>query len=73
LTKNVHLIPVPIQDIVIQLENSSVGENEKMALLQRLEVIKDFCIKALNRQQRKDDEVNKKKTTTRIVKIKKKM
>jgi hypothetical protein len=68
--KNVHLIPVPIQDIVIQLENSLVGENEKLALLQRLEVIKDFCIKALNREQRKNEEMNKKQ---RIKLIRKKI
>ena len=69
MTKNIHLIPVPVQDVVIQLENSQIGENEKMALIQRLETIKEFCIKALNRQQKRDDEANRKKPTTRIVKV----
>ena len=65
MTKNIHLIPPIIHDIIEQLENPNVNENEKMALIQRLDTIKDFCISALNRQQRKDEEANRKKSTTK--------
>ena len=60
MTKNDHLIPVVINDIVIQLENQQIGENERMALIQRLETVRDFCIKNLNRLERKMQEENKK-------------
>ena len=62
---------MPVQDIVIQLENPQIGENEKLALIQRLETVKDFCIKALNREQRKVD-ISKKPVVKKTVKSRKK-
>ena len=55
LATNIHLVPVPVQDVVIQLENSQIGENERLSLLQRLETIRDFCNKSLIREQRKQE------------------
>lgn len=62
MTKNIYLVPVIIEDIALQLENPQITENEKMALCQRLEAIKDFCIKTLNRENKKIEDINKKQT-----------
>lgn len=62
--KNIHLIPAIIQDIVNQLEHPNVRENERLALIQRLESIRDFVNKALNKDQKKIQENNKPKTKT---------
>jgi hypothetical protein len=71
LTKNAHLIPPIIIDIVIQLDNLQIAENERMALIQRLETVRDFCIKNLNRLERKIQDENKKQALTTKVRYKK--
>ena len=47
MTKNAYLVPPAVNDIISQLENPKVGENERMALIQRLEATRDHCDKAL--------------------------
>jgi hypothetical protein len=49
--KNSHLIPVVVQDIVDRLNSSTVRENERWALLQRLEAIKEMCEKTIEREK----------------------
>lgn len=71
MTKNAHLIPPIIIDIVIQLDNLQIAENERMALIQRLETVRDFCIKNLNRLERKIQDENKKQALTTKVRYKK--
>jgi hypothetical protein len=71
LTKNDHLIPPIIIDIVIQLDNLQIAENERMALIQRLETVRDFCIKNLNRLERKIQDENKKQALKTKVRYKK--
>ena len=50
--KNIHLVPAPVHDIAEQLESSNVQENERMALIQRLEAICEFCTKTINRAKK---------------------
>jgi hypothetical protein len=54
--KNIHLIPQIILDITLQLDNPSVRDNERLALIQRIEAIRDCCIKTLSRDQRKQED-----------------
>lgn len=51
--KNSHLVPVVIHDIAGQLSSSTTRENERWALLQRLEAIKEFCEKTIEREAKK--------------------
>lgn len=48
-----HLVPPPVKDIIEKLQNERLGENERLALIQRLEVTRDFCINALARELRR--------------------
>lgn len=52
MSKNEHLVPPAVLDIIEKF-NGPLGDNERLALLQRLEVIRDFCQKVLDREQRK--------------------
>ena len=49
MSRNAHLVPPAVHDIIMQLDSPTVGENERMALIQRLEATRDHCIRALNR------------------------
>ncbi len=40
---NMHYVPIIIQDIVAKLNDKTVGENERMNLVLRLEVVRDYC------------------------------
>lgn len=51
--KNDHLVPPPVLDMIERLKSDSLRDNERMALVQRLEVTRDFCINALAREQRR--------------------
>ncbi len=59
--KNSHLVPPAVHDIISNLESNSLGENERLALIQRLETIRDFCNKTLNRIAREDELKGKRK------------
>lgn len=50
--KNDHLVPPAVLDIIEKF-NGPLGENERLALLQRLEVIRDVCQKIIDREDRK--------------------
>lgn len=47
--KNDHLVPVNIQDIVNRLSDKNLSYNERAVLVQRLEAIREYCAKAINR------------------------
>lgn len=47
--KNLHLVPPAVHDIIVALESGSLGENERLALIQRLETIRDTCNVTLTR------------------------
>jgi hypothetical protein len=51
--KNDHLVPPVVLDIITKLNAERLGENERLALIQRLEVTKEFCERALGREQQK--------------------
>ena len=55
--KDIHLVPVNIQDIVEKLNSPIVKENERLVLQKRLEVIKDYVSSALNRETLKTKRV----------------
>ena len=48
---NLHLVPPPVQDIATKLFAGNLGENEEMALVLRLEEIKSFCEKVLEKSK----------------------
>lgn len=50
---NSHLVPPAVHDIITQLETAQ--ENERLALIQRLETIRDYCVKTLNRINRENE------------------
>ncbi len=51
--RNEHLVPPPVLDTINRLRGERLGENERLALIQRLEVIREFCDKALEREQKR--------------------
>ena len=49
--KNLHLVPVNIQDLVEKLSEKGVRENEHFNYMLRLEAIRDYCSAAINSQR----------------------
>jgi hypothetical protein len=52
VNKNEHLVPPQILDMIWRLQQN-LGTNERMALMQRLEVTRDFITNALAKELRK--------------------
>lgn len=48
---NPYLVPEIVQNTINQLLRPDVGENERLALIQRIEAIRDACQKALDRDK----------------------
>ena len=63
--KNLHLIPINIQDIVENLNNAT-NINEKNNYLLRLETIRDYCDETIKKTNTKSlfDEQHKRKAAT---------
>ena len=59
--KNDHLVPVNIADIVQRLSDKNIRENEKIALLQRLETIRDYCAAAIVKHSNRPSLVSNRK------------
>jgi hypothetical protein len=53
MSKNEHLVPPPVADMIDKLVYERLGENERMALIQRLEVTRDKISKALEVEAKK--------------------
>jgi uncharacterized protein (DUF433 family) len=51
--KNLHLVPVNVQDIVEKMMDGATRENERMQYVLRVEAIRDFCAEAIRRQENK--------------------
>jgi len=51
--KNEHLIPPPVKDMFEKLQFERLGDNERMALIQRLEVTRDAITKVLEQDKKK--------------------
>ena len=47
--KNLHLVPVNVQDIVQKLNDPNIRENELYNYQLRLEAIRDYCSIAINK------------------------
>jgi hypothetical protein len=45
--KNLHLVPINIQDLVEKLNDKNIRENELMNYQLRLEAIRDYCAEAI--------------------------
>ena len=54
MKKNLHLVPNNVQDIVEQLQKTSVRGNERMNYVLRLEAIRDFCDAAIKKSAEDD-------------------
>lgn len=50
--KNEHLVPPPVLDMIEKLRNGVLMENERMALIQRLEVTRDAIIRTLEQDKK---------------------
>jgi len=50
---NAYLIPPQIHDAVTSLGESSLDDNARLAMRQRLEVVRDYCTAALLRDTRR--------------------
>lgn len=51
--KNLHLVPVNIQDIVEKMMDKNTRENEKYNYTVRVEAIRDFCSEAIRLSENK--------------------
>lgn len=51
--KNLHLIPVNIQDIVEKMLDKNTRENEKHNYTLRIEAVRDYCSDALKHMDNK--------------------
>ena len=47
--KNLHLVPVNIQDLIDKMLDKNIRENEAMNYQLRLEAIRDYCSIAINK------------------------
>jgi hypothetical protein len=55
------MVPVNIADIVQRLSDKNIRENEKFALLQRLETIRDYCAAAVVKHSNRPSLVSNRK------------
>jgi hypothetical protein len=51
--KNLHLVPVNVQDIAEKLAQKYISENERSNYILRLEAIRDYCEDALRKSNNK--------------------
>jgi hypothetical protein len=58
---SVHLVPPQVIDAAINLDHASLNSNERSAIRQRLETIRDYCNDALMRDARRFETNIKKK------------
>ena len=51
--KNLHLVPINIQDLIEKMMDKNTRENERMNYALRVEAIRDFCTEALRINENK--------------------
>lgn len=51
--KNLHLIPINVQDIVDKMNSPNLRENELYSYQLRLEAIRDYCSNAIEKHSEK--------------------
>lgn len=51
--KNLHLVPINIQDLVEKMMDKNIRDNEKYNYTVRVEAIRDFCSEAIRQSENK--------------------